>query len=186
MIPAWVKWLAAAAAALALLAIAGRMVGSYNEARRVEGDQRTEARLAERDRRQAATALNHAHDNARETLRRLQQQKENEDAATRDRHRAAADAARARDAAGQLREHVAALESVATAAVTDCRDTAAAREREAAASAARMLAELQRRADERAGILAEYADRARIAGQQCERDYDALTLRPAAELAAPP
>ncbi|PRG58380.1 hypothetical protein C6T69_31085, partial [Burkholderia multivorans] len=25
------------------------------------------------------------------------------------------------------------------------------------------------------GELAEYADRARIAGQQCERDYDALT-----------
>nr|WP_258178590.1 DUF2514 family protein [Burkholderia multivorans] len=24
--------------------------------------------------------------------------------------------------------------------------------------------------------MAEYADRARIAGQQCERDYDALTI----------
>ncbi|MDI3304904.1 MAG: DUF2514 family protein [Burkholderia multivorans] len=31
------------------------------------------------------------------------------------------------------------------------------------------------RVDERAGELAEYADRARIAGQQCERDYDTLT-----------
>ncbi|MEG1735660.1 MAG: DUF2514 family protein, partial [Comamonas sp.] len=31
------------------------------------------------------------------------------------------------------------------------------------------------RADKRAGILAEYADAARIAGAGCERDYDALT-----------
>jgi hypothetical protein len=37
------------------------------------------------------------------------------------------------------------------------------------------------RAGERAGELAEYADRARIAGQQCERDYDALTMRGSAE-----
>ncbi|MGE8453556.1 MAG: DUF2514 family protein [Pseudomonadales bacterium] len=29
-------------------------------------------------------------------------------------------------------------------------------------------------ADRRAGILAEYADAARIAGQACERSYDAL------------
>ncbi|MCT9015390.1 DUF2514 family protein, partial [Cupriavidus gilardii] len=31
------------------------------------------------------------------------------------------------------------------------------------------------RADRRAGILAEYADAARIAGQACERAYDALS-----------
>jgi hypothetical protein len=38
------------------------------------------------------------------------------------------------------------------------------------------VADVLGRADERAGELAEYADRARIAGQQCERDYDALTI----------
>lgn len=37
-----------------------------------------------------------------------------------------------------------------------------------------VLAELRSRADERAGILAEYGDKARIAGESCERDYEAL------------
>ena len=37
-----------------------------------------------------------------------------------------------------------------------------------------VLADVLRSADERAGVPAEYADAARIAGQRCERDYDAL------------
>ncbi len=41
-----------------------------------------------------------------------------------------------------------------------------------------VLADVQRRADERAGILAKYADAARIAGEACERSYDSLTPRP--------
>ncbi|WP_334070261.1 DUF2514 family protein, partial [Burkholderia cepacia] len=45
----------------------------------------------------------------------------------------------------------------------------------AAGDALDLLANVLGRADQRAGDLAEYADRARIAGQQCERDYDALT-----------
>lgn len=47
-----------------------------------------------------------------------------------------------------------------------------------ARAAAGVLADLFRQADERAGILAEHADRARIAGLQCEADYDSLTLKP--------
>ncbi|MES2187247.1 MAG: DUF2514 family protein [Pseudomonadota bacterium] len=39
-----------------------------------------------------------------------------------------------------------------------------------------VLADVLGRADARAGLLADYADRARAAGAQCERDYDALTL----------
>lgn len=41
-----------------------------------------------------------------------------------------------------------------------------------------LLADVLGRADQRAGDLAQYADAARIAGQKCERDYDALTVRP--------
>lgn len=37
-----------------------------------------------------------------------------------------------------------------------------------------MLADLRRRADERAGQLAQIADASRIAGQACEKAYDAL------------
>ena len=40
-----------------------------------------------------------------------------------------------------------------------------------------VLTELLDRAQARHGELAEYADAARIAGQQCERDYDSLTLK---------
>lgn len=42
-----------------------------------------------------------------------------------------------------------------------------------------LLAKLYSEADDRAGQLAVYADAARIAGQACERAYDALTLPPA-------
>lgn len=38
-----------------------------------------------------------------------------------------------------------------------------------------VLADVLERADRRAGVLAEYADSARIAGHACERAYDALT-----------
>jgi len=37
-----------------------------------------------------------------------------------------------------------------------------------------VLADVSGRIDERAGVLAEYADRARVAGQTCERQYDSL------------
>ncbi len=37
-----------------------------------------------------------------------------------------------------------------------------------------LLADVLGRADQRAGDLAQYADAARVAGQKCERDYDAL------------
>lgn len=40
-----------------------------------------------------------------------------------------------------------------------------------------VLADVQRRADERAGVLAKYADAARIAGQACERSYESLTVK---------
>ncbi|QGZ61644.1 DUF2514 family protein [Paraburkholderia acidisoli] len=40
-----------------------------------------------------------------------------------------------------------------------------------------LLAEVLGRPDERAGELAKMADDARIASEQCERDYDALVRR---------
>lgn len=82
-----------------------------------------------------------------------------------------ADAAAARVAADRLRDKLA-------------RITAAARERSANPGAAAasppaedttvVLADLFRRADERAGELAEFADRAHTAGQICESSYDAV------------
>lgn len=54
-------------------------------------------------------------------------------------------------------------------------DTQAAEGGPPAAGPGLVLAELLRRSAERSGQLAEYADQARIAGQACERAYDALT-----------
>ncbi|WP_425591458.1 DUF2514 family protein [Brenneria nigrifluens] len=45
----------------------------------------------------------------------------------------------------------------------------------ARASTAILLADVLQRADDRAGELAAYADRARVAGLTCERAYDAIT-----------
>jgi len=53
-------------------------------------------------------------------------------------------------------------------------DTAAIARGQAATRAAMVLSDLLIRADARAGELAKAYDRARVAGQQCEREYDAL------------
>ncbi len=82
--------------------------------------------------------------------------------------RAAADAA-----AGRLREQLATIARAASAgarvASTDA--AGAARERAAADATARVLADVLQRADDRAGALADLADRAHAAGLACERTY---------------
>ena len=124
----------------------------------------------------ASEAAAEAERNAKETQRRLDQQQEAQRVHDEDLARVTADADRARDAAGQLRQRV--DELVAAARRSGCNSPAGG-QRPATEDPIGMLAELQRRADERAGILADYADRARIAGQQCERAYDSLS-KPAA------
>lgn len=59
-------------------------------------------------------------------------------------------------------------------------DPAAVHPGSAAGDPILLLADVLGRADKRAGDLAQYADAARIAGQKCERDYDALTNAPSA------
>ncbi|MGU7780544.1 DUF2514 family protein [Burkholderia sp. PU8-34] len=78
------------------------------------------------------------------------------------------DAFAARAAAGSLQQRVDEL-------VVAARHPAATAGSPATGDALVLLADVLGRADDRAGELAEYADRARIAGQQCQRDYDALT-----------
>lgn len=90
--------------------------------------------------------------------------------------RAAADADAARAAAGRLRGDLA---DYITAHRAAANARAAAGQCTPDADAIDLLAELQRRADERAGELARIADDARRRGNACERAYDAgraLTL----------
>lgn len=104
-----------------------------------------------------------------EEQRRTAAQSEIANDANQQRTAALADAFTARAAAGSLQQRVDQL-------VAASRHRAAATGSPAAGDALDLLADVLGRADQRAGELAEYADRARIAGQQCERDYDALTV----------
>ncbi|KVE31069.1 DUF2514 family protein [Burkholderia sp. TSV86] len=104
---------------------------------------------------------------AEEQRRTAAQQEIAEDAA-KQRDRARADAARAADAADGLRKQVAVL-------VERARHSAVAAGSAPTGDPIGVLADVLGSIDDRASELAEYADRARIAGQQCERDYGALT-----------
>ncbi|MGE8324272.1 MAG: DUF2514 domain-containing protein [Pseudomonas sp.] len=76
------------------------------------------------------------------------------------------------DAAGQrLRSDASQLAAAVSCPSTD---TAAIARGQAATRAAMVLSDLLTRADARAGELAKAYDQARIAGQQCEAEYDAL------------
>ncbi|HDR9100669.1 DUF2514 domain-containing protein (plasmid) [Burkholderia vietnamiensis] len=109
-----------------------------------------------------------------ESNRRAAAQSENAKDANQQRTAALADAFSARAAAGSLQQRVDQL-------VAAARHPAATTGSPTAGDALDLLADVLGRADQRSGELAEYADRARIAGQQCERDYDALIVRGAAE-----
>ncbi|KVF81853.1 DUF2514 family protein [Burkholderia vietnamiensis] len=109
-----------------------------------------------------------------ESNRRAAAQSENAKDANQQRTAALADAFAARAAAGSLQQRVDQL-------VAAARHPAATTGSPTAGDALDLLADVLGRADQRSGELAEYADRARIAGQQCERDYDALIVRGAAE-----
>ncbi|WP_080425298.1 DUF2514 family protein [Burkholderia ubonensis] len=103
-----------------------------------------------------------------EEQRRTAAQLENAEHAAKDRDQARADAAVAASAADGLRKQVAAL-------VAGARHPATTTGGAPAGDALDLLADVFGRTGDAATELAEYADRARIAGQQCERDYDSLT-----------
>ncbi|CAM3906553.1 DUF2514 domain-containing protein [Delftia tsuruhatensis] len=92
--------------------------------------------------------------------------------------RSAADADAARAAAGRLRGDLA---NYITAHRAAAQARAAAGQCAPDTAALDLLAELQRRADERAGELARIADDARGRGSACERAYDAVSAMIQAE-----
>lgn len=142
----------------------GRSVERANagqtSAQRDSGDRLAEL-IGERDARQ-------------EEQRRAKAQEEARAHALEERTIADAGAADA-DAAGQRLRNDAGL----FAAAVSCPgpDTAAVARGQAATRAAMVLSDLLTRADERAGELAAAFDHARVAGQQCEREYDALVAK---------
>lgn len=120
---------------------------------------------------QRAAALAEAEANAKETLRRLTRQKENQDALDKLTAQNAADRARA-DAAGlQLRDAAA---RYAAAARCPAGDPAPVGILAPAEAPALVLANVLGLIDSRSGELAAHADASRAAGLKCQADYDAL------------
>jgi hypothetical protein len=120
----------------------------------------------------AARAQIKAVDTARiEERRRTDAQTEIANAAKNEADMARDDARTAGDAADRLRARVAELLAVGRAAGNPTSPAGSA----AAGDPLGVLADVLEKADRRAGILAEYADAAHIAGQTCERSYDALS-----------
>lgn len=148
-------WLIKAGAVLAL------MLGAW-----VHGYHHGQAR----EQRKAAAAVQAATVAARaEESRRSLRLQENIDAELLARQAAQRDAAAAHAAADSLRLTAAGFASVPS-------NPASAPGCPAAADRAGVLADLLGSAAARADELAEQADSARIAGQLCERAYDALTV----------
>jgi hypothetical protein len=167
-LPTSIPWRAAGVALLAAsLFAAGWTVNGWRIGEKLSAMEAAQAN----ERRSQAYAQVKAIDAARlEEQRRTAAQTEIANAATKDLEGARADAAAANDVSGRLRQRVAELLAAGRAAG----NPAAASASSPADDPIGMLADVLSQADQRAGILAEYADAARIAGQACERAYDAL------------
>ena len=147
--------------------------GIYQHGRSVERSQAL-ATSAQRDSGDRLAETLGQRDARAEEQRRAQAQEEAR-ARAHEQHQVADTGAAGADVAGQRLQH----EGAKLAATVSCpgTDTAAVARGQAATRAAMVLSDLLARADERAGELAAAFDQARIAGQQCEREYDALVAK---------
>ena len=173
----WIGVLAAAAL------LVGGVVKGYEHWRdsvraegKADGLREKQAEWDEADRKRDLEALAKVAEDNIESKRRMALQERNRAEIDRERRAAVADARAARAESLRMSEWADAQVRIA-AANRGAADPAAGQQCEAAGGAAGVLAHVLKQLDERAGILAEYADRARLAGQQCERDYQALTLK---------
>lgn len=165
----WGKVLAYLAAVLALIGLCGAaLYAAYshgvtvtNAARDVEWSQAVATQQAE---------LARAVQAARNEEQRLQREANQVGTDAREKNAAADADGRGLDAAGD-RLHVQAGKLAASVGACSS-DTGAAERGASATRAALVLSQLLERADARAGELAKAYDRARIAGQACERAYD--------------
>ncbi|MFG0786935.1 DUF2514 family protein [Delftia tsuruhatensis] len=156
------------ALALVLAALLGwqtlARLGGERDAAQARAELAGEREAAATAARQASERYRILEDKHRDDIRTIDTQARQELA------RSAADADAARAAAGRLRGDLA---NYLTAHRAAAQARAAAGHCTPDTGALDLLAELQRRADERAGALARIADDARARGSACERAYDA-------------
>lgn len=145
--------------------------GAYEHGRNVEQAQAGQA-MALRDSSDRLAVVIGERGARQQEHQRAQAQEEARAHGHEERSIASAGAAGA-DAAGQrLRDDGA---NFAAAISCPSTDAAAVARGQAATRAAMVLSDLLARADARAGELAKAYDQSRIAGKQCEREYDSLT-----------
>lgn len=160
-------WAIALAALVALLGVQTMRLGAEKTAHA-----ETRAAIAD-ERTRAAQVAQQAEEAARTEEARREKEKTNAIKQARLRaESAAADARAAHAAADSLRGQLAAFVADASCPATN---PGTASGSPPAESALDLLADLFSRSDDVAGILAEQADKARIAGLACEAQYDALT-----------
>lgn len=155
--------------AAAVVLVASRW-GAYEHGRSVEQAQAGQASAQRDSGDRLAEVLGER--GARQQEQQRAQAQEEARAHAYEQHQAAnADAAGA-DAVGQRLRN----EGAKLAAAVSCpgTDTAAVARGQAATRAAMVLSDLLARADARAGELAKAYDQARIAGEQCQSEYQAL------------
>lgn len=144
---------------------AGRLQQHHIDAKAFQAE-RTAAALAA-----TQTQLKAVNEARAEEQRRTEEQSRIADEARKDSDTARADANAAHAVAERLRQRLGELVAAGHAAG----NSATAGPSQAAGDPLDVLADVLSRADKRAGELAEYADAAHVAGQACERAYDALS-----------
>lgn len=156
----------------AVVVVAGALFGAYHHGVTVT-DAKWLSAWHQRDADDKAAALeNETRERAKEQARQLSINKAIQDG-QRTIDQAASDAAAARASADSLRgaaDTLAARLATSEASGNSCTAAASA----AATRAALVLADVLKRADQRAGDLAEAADQARARGMTCEMAYDGL------------
>lgn len=157
---------------LAGVAIAAALVGGFQWWIEGQRDEAREAGAAAVRADMTAKALAESQEKAKETLRRLEAQRRNQDAQD-------AEIARLRDAAARNAAHAERVQRDADAAASQWRarlaDSPTAEDLQAAGAAIAVCADVRGRLDAAAGELAGFAGASRAAGLKCEADYDALT-----------
>ncbi len=153
----------------ALLAFAGVQTTRLSASKASTAEARQQ--LSDERAAMAKAALAATNANRAEESRRTAAQVEIANEAQRIAARARADGVVADAAHGRLSDRADVIAGRCTATFHPPASTGSA----PAADAGRLLADVLRRADERAGFLAAYADQSRAAGDACERAYDSLT-----------
>jgi hypothetical protein len=155
-----------------VLGAIGFAIALWNHHERELGRQEVRTEWQAEREKQAQADLEQARSNAKETIRRLDAQKEAQDAHDKEKRRYEAAVVAAADAAAGMRDTIDNLEHLARGAA---RDSAAGQQCQAAGAAGGMLAQLSRGADALAELYAKQADASRRAGEHCALDYDALS-----------